>query len=269
MTRKNLKISSFNIRCFGTDGVYDGKIGTEGRITFLKDFIKKNLSDSDVLILQEIIDISILKKILPSNFKFKSYEHSFDRHMNVVICYKDCFILRDSQIIEGTAIDLKRSRPAFYGCLLDKEYEVKLAHVVGVHLKSGIYHTDNRLKQVLKIKEFLLNLSDNLPVIIGGDLNSHSKTATKKKLHDTELIENIFSTIDLKRVKNSNFTYYTQWERECLDHIWVSKDNLVEKDLWTYDIENHSPDFDTLYGVKTYYAEISDHLPISAVVKIN
>ncbi len=267
-SNKKIIVSSFNIRCFGADGVYDGKIGQEGRISFLNQFIKNQLSEVDVLILQEILDTSFLKEILPPDFSFKTYEHDFKRHMKIVICYRNTYDFTKTQIVENTAINYKTSRPAFYGLLINKISKKPVSHIIGVHLKSGIHHTDNRLKQVRAIKDFITNLDLSIPVVIGGDFNSHSKTATKRDNNDMAYFEEILSLVNLKRVKNSNFTYYTLWERECLDHILVSKDALLDDSLWTYNIEEHSPGFDSPYSIKTYYAEISDHLPIKISFKV-
>jgi len=260
-----LTVSSFNIRCFGCDGQYDGEKGIEGRLSFLKTFFEKELVNSDIIILQEIMDTNLLSQILPPDFKFKTYTHEYDRHMNVVICYNKKYEFINSSTIDFTALDSKRSRPCLYTKL---RLNNKNIHIIGVHLKSGIHHTDNRLKQIKAVKNFIKELPQGEPIVIGGDFNSHAKTATKKEKNDSEFMEELLLDQNLERVKNSNFTYYTQWERECLDHIWVSKENLSEESLWTYDIEKHSKGYDTLYSVKTYYSEISDHLPISAQIKI-
>ncbi len=64
-----LKITTFNIRCFGFDGQYYAPQKSESRIPFLKDFIQKNFFDTDVFILQEVMDLNILNQILPDGFK--------------------------------------------------------------------------------------------------------------------------------------------------------------------------------------------------------
>ena len=50
-----LIVSSFNINWFGLNGNQNGSLGTETRISFLKNFIEQNLSSSDIIIFQFII----------------------------------------------------------------------------------------------------------------------------------------------------------------------------------------------------------------------
>src|SRR6218665_3891413 len=90
-----LIVTTFNIRCFGFNGDYHGKHKVEFRIPYLKDFILKNNLDSDVFVLQEIMDPSIVNQILPDGFKFYTYTHDYERHMYIVLCCKKEFEFKE------------------------------------------------------------------------------------------------------------------------------------------------------------------------------
>ena len=126
-----LNVVTFNIRCFGFDGDYFGKNKTESRIPFLKELIEQNYADTDVFILQEIMNPLIVSQILPEGFKFYTYQHDFKRHMYIVLACKNELEFQDFTALPDTALDTTRSRPAVYGKLvLDQK---PIMDVLGVH----------------------------------------------------------------------------------------------------------------------------------------
>lgn len=252
-----LSVVTFNIRCFGFNGDYFAVGRSETRLTYLKEFILEQALDSDVIILQEIMDLSLLNQILPEGYKFYHYAHEYPRHMHLVLCCKEEFDFEDIQTIPGTSLDETTSRPALYG-RLTKEGQ-SLAQVIGVHLKSSYEHTENRIKQVKAISKFIEESAIDLPLIIGGDFNSHEKTKTKKERNDISYINEVFKPHGLVRVPNSAKTYVTIHETAHLDHIWT--DAIVDE-LLLYPLPKES------YLIKQYFNQISDHLPLKVKLKL-
>lgn len=255
---QTIRISTFNIRCFGFDGDYFAPKKSESRLSSLKEFLDKNLSSSDVIILQEIMDPLILNEILPSNFKHYTYKHHYKRHMHVVLCCKKEFDFIDLNSIPETALDEEKSRQCYYGKLIHGQKS--LAYVVGVHLKSGGEHSQKRIFQTQKICEHLQGLAPQLPIIIGGDFNTRSKEETKNEKDDRIYLDQILKKQNLEHVPNTKFTYVTRYQKEVLDHFWT---NAKVLNFHTYPWETYSPQ-----ALKDYYDQISDHIPLSAEIVI-
>lgn len=253
----NLEITTLNIRCFGFDGDYFARNKSESRLKTLKKFINQHYSKSDVFIFQEIMDVSILNLILPEGFKFYTYEHKFNRHMFVVLACKNEFNFTDIQTIANTALDDTKSRPVIYGKLSFNNQPT--AHIIGLHLKSGFDHTDKRMFQCDLIQKFILNLDPNIPLIMGGDFNSHFKIKTKKDKDDLDYFREIFKDT-LTLAEHDKSTYVLPTENAHLDHFWtkgLNVDNIEVFDLQTYCDGN---------VLKNYFNEISDHLPVKLSV---
>ncbi|MCO5114228.1 MAG: endonuclease/exonuclease/phosphatase family protein [Bdellovibrionaceae bacterium] len=255
-----LTLTSFNIRCFGFNGDYFAPAKSELRVPFLKKFVFDHFSNTDVFILQEIMDPSLLPNLLPQGFKFYTYEHTYPRHMYIALCCRQGLDFVETQIIPDTAIDSTSSRPAFYGVLT--QGKTPLAQIVGVHLKSDYNNTDNRIKQALAICEFLNQKQDPLPVVLAGDFNSHLNSKTKKNRDDLFYLNDLFEKQGLKRAELFDFTYITSFERAHLDHIWTSAQILETR---TYNYTSYAPAAEAL---KKYFDEISDHLPVSATLAL-
>lgn len=256
---KELNIVSFNIRCFGFDGDYYARHRIESRLTTLKTFIELNYSDVDVFILQEIMDLELVHKILPEGFKTYHYAHEYERHMFVVLACKEPLNFSDLQIVPNTTLDETTSRPAIYGQLnLNK---TPIAHILGVHLKSGFEHTDKRIFQCEQIGLFLEGLKLKLPVIMGGDFNSHFKTRTSKKKDDLEYLQALFEK-QLTLVEHHTKTYVLPTEIAQLDHFWIQSCKV--KSIQVYDVMFYAEG----NALKNYYREISDHLPVQLKVEI-
>lgn len=254
-----IKVSSFNIRCYGLGGEYSGRFRDEKRNANIKNFIKTELSDCDVMVFQEIIDVEVFKGLVPRNYKTFTYDHSFKRHQRVVICLKDSFDLSPFSTVEGTTLDERYSRPALYGQVVDKKSNKALLHIIGVHLKSGHLHSETRLKQSTAITKFINSLDQSIPIVLSGDFNSQPKERTGLKQNDVVVLNEVFEDAGLSLIQNSTPTYHTNWEQQVLDHIWVSKKYVESADLWVYDVTS------SYHGdLNTYYKEISDHLPIKA-----
>ena len=199
------KISSFNIRCYGLGGEYNGRFRDEKRNQNLKKIVQKYFSDCDVMIFQEIVDVESFTQLLPQGCELRTYPHDYNRHQHVVICYKSKYELLDTQgtqySIPGVAIEDQRSRPAMYGLLIDRKSQKPCLHVIGVHLKSGILHTENRMLQANAIVKCIESLKPSLPIVIAGDFNT--KPESKDMPGDISLLNNCFSKVGLQKIENT------------------------------------------------------------------
>lgn len=251
---KNLKLTTFNIRCFGFNGDYFAPSPSESRISYIKSFLEENYNDTDVFILQEVMDYSLLKDILPVGFKAYYVPHSYPRHMHVALCCRDTFEFLNVEIIPNTALDDTKSRPALYGKLVKNN--TFIAHIIGVHLKSGYEHSDNRLKQAHAIVDYLNDIKASDLKIIAGDFNSHTKDKTGKDQDDLFFLNEIFQKLDLKNVDQNNSTYVTAFEKAKLDHFWTNS-AAKEISIYDYNLFSHAE------PLKEYFDKISDHLPVT------
>lgn len=254
-----LNIVTFNIRCFGFDGDYFGKSRTESRIPFLKDFISSNFSETDVFVFQEIMNPVILTQILPKGFKTYTYQHDYNRHMFIVFACKEEYEIKDFQTIPGTTLDETRSRPAIYGQLTHESQPV--LDLVGVHLKSKHDHSENRRKQCRAISEFIENLPSQIPKVVTGDFNSHSKEKTFKSKDDLTYFEDIFSN-QMSLSHHHKPTYLSAKDTMILDHFFTQGARVLN--ISVYEL----PIYSTHGSFKKYFKEISDHLPVSIDIQV-
>lgn len=256
---KSLTLSTFNIRCFGFNGNYFAKFKSDSRISNLKHFIKKHLSDVDVLILQEIMDTRIVNQILGDDFSFSTYPHDYKRHMHVGFAYKKKFSFSALSPVPNTALDNTKSRPVYYGKL---HYAGNpIAHIIGVHLKSGSEHSNNRMKQIELLCRFIKELDPSLPVLSAGDFNSRIKEKTGREHDDIHYMEKSLAEISLQRVPIKDITYINLKEERLLDHIWT---NAPVKNFWSYNPKTYAEEKSYL----KYFKEISDHLPIKVKISL-
>lgn len=248
-----LKISTFNIRCYGLGGEYSGRFRDEKRNSYLKSFIRINLSNVDFMVFQEIVDLEGFKTILPEGYVCTSYEHSYKRHQKVVICYKDSYSV-ELQIIPNVVLDERFSRPAVYALIKDSETDSVLLNLIGVHLKSGHLHTETRLQQSNAICEFIKSVNNPAPFVLCGDFNSQPKSLTELEHDDITFMQEVYNEVGLVLVPNTIPTYHTHWEKQILDHFFVSRN--VHPDLNAYNVEIFDGD------INKYYKNISDHIPL-------
>jgi len=266
-----LTISTFNIRNFGTGGDYNGRIGSETRLETLEQLINQELLDCDVMVFQEIFDLKNFKKLIPKSYKTQTYQAEVKRHQHVVVCYKDTYIFEDALksdfILNGSALNYPSSRPAVYGRLCDLNKK-PLAHIVGVHLKSGSEHYRNRALQAEVITNYVKMMKPKLPVVVTGDFNTQSRFSTFKEQDDVADLSEIFSEAGLVKLKNPLKTFRTSWESHDLDHFWVCEKSIVSDETSVYEPENYLKLGDAKKSLNAYYSEISDHVPVKTTIKL-
>tara|TARA_B100000749_G_scaffold84052_1_gene63913 strand:+ start:58238 stop:59050 length:813 start_codon:yes stop_codon:yes gene_type:complete len=266
------QISSFNIRCYGFGGEYDGRAGDEHRDEALRDVIERFLISSDVIVFQEICQVDRLHKILPKDFEYVTYAHDYPRHQFVVVAYKNKYLMvdpyRNHHAIDGVVVNPKTSRPGFYGLLQDRETKVNVAHIVGAHLKSGRHHTMTRLDQWEVIGKFCEGLSDEIPVFIAGDLNTQAMVFTGREKPDIVMFDELSKKFNFTRLENHQSTYKTQWETHQLDHIYYRGQVKALNELWVINVDEVFDSTMDQAALKLYYEWISDHLPIKGEFEI-
>jgi hypothetical protein len=256
---KKLKVTTFNIRCFGFGGDYFQREKSELRGPYLKHFLDLNYSDTDVFIFQEIMNPLYLPQILPKGFKTYTYTHDYKRHMFIVIACRDDFDVQDLKTIPNTALDKETSRPALYGCLTFKGSQ--LLDIIGVHLKSQPENTDLRIEQAKAILKFVKKLSSTRPRLIAGDFNSHIIEKTFNNKDDLTYLKEIFDGF-FEYIPHNQRTYLSSAADMNLDHFFVKNLNVLGINV--YDLPNYTPE----QSFKRFYDEISDHLPVTIEVEL-
>ena len=255
-----LKITTFNIRCFGFGGEYYQKEMSELRGPYLKHFLEKNYSDTDVFVFQEIMNPLYLPVILPKGFKTYTYEHDYKRHMFIVIACRKELEIKDLQTIPDTALDDETSRPALYGLLTHEGQP--LLDIIGVHLKSKSDHTDSRIQQAKAILKFIETLPESHAKLMTGDFNSHVIESTLKDKDDLTYLQEVFEG-QLKLIAHNSNTYLSSRDIMSLDHFFISGAKALSVEV--YNLPDYSPD----QSFKNFYNEISDHLPVTIHLKLS
>jgi exonuclease III len=271
-----LIVSSFNINWFGLNGNQNGSLGTETRISFLKNFIEQNLSSSDIIIFQEIVDKNLFMNNLMKEFRCISYEDTLNiNHQFIVACilnknYDFVKISGESDYIAESVAVSSDLRPALVFGVRDKVSSNVLFNIMGVHLKNGLTYGPTRLDQVNEVLNFINASLDENSFLIMGDFNTENPTPPI----DEDLIDDLFMNNSLKSfsplVPKSLYTYRNSnyFERYDLAYIESSDESKVSgvsvfsmctnPQTATYDF------FDRIY----YNSHISDHCPITVSVDL-
>ncbi|MEW6055514.1 MAG: endonuclease/exonuclease/phosphatase family protein [Bdellovibrionota bacterium] len=260
---RELVIASFNLKWYGIGGYKEGKIGKEPRDSDMRQFIKKKLSHSDVLVFQEVVDVERLKnRLIGASHKCRSYSHENKKHQHVVVCYRrDWSFSReqndDDYVMEEVAMGFLR--PAVWGVLRDEEQR-PIAHLVAVHLKASPERFETRLKQVEIIASHLKRISDGLPQIIVGDFN----TFTNAGRDEEEIFSSIFDELGLERVQHAyRYTFNNQRFYNRFDQMWVSKGYRWKGGASVLGPCNRAKDREEdALRLAQYNKRISDHCPL-------
>lgn len=253
-----LHLATFNIRCFGFNGDYSRKKPFESRINTLKEFISKYLTPVDLFVFQEIMDPSLLQKILPEDLKISTYQHTYNRHMFVVFAYRENLSIHQMEVIPNTAVDSTKSRPALYAQIAFNEKPI--LELVGVHLKSKHGHTQTRKEQAISISTYIKNRGLKTPKVIAGDFNSHTRDKTFQDKDDIDYFKEILGN-EFKCPKHTNATFLSKEDHIQLDHFFVQGAKVLDHHVFNH--ENYGQ----VEPFKKYFHEISDHLPVSLKIE--
>ncbi|EQC47985.1 endonuclease/exonuclease/phosphatase family protein [Bacteriovorax sp. Seq25_V] len=271
----SLKITSFNLKWFGSGGELSGKNSDEYRAPWLSEFIAKYLSTTEVILFQEVVDTQKLINLMASlNFDCHTYLGSGSRHQHLVLCHTDKYSFSpeegdDNNIFEDIAtINGSKLRPAISGVIKEKKSKKFLAHVLGVHLKAGKREGQMREIQTQLLTERIKSYKDKLPVILLGDFNSYPKEFSGAPVGDLERMDELYQEVGLKRVKhNFKNTFKSFNYGHLFDHFWISNQlNIKSVDVFEACNNNNSK----LYRYRNlsfYNRFISDHCPITVEVQ--
>lgn len=273
---ETLNFSSFNIRWYGLGGDPNGTLKDEKRDSTLSEFMNNitEISKSDVIAFQEIVNPDGLKALLPQH-TCTSYDHESPKHQHVMICVKKPYKLikerSDSNFIfEDISSPIKNGklRPAVHGVLIDKNKR-PIAHLIAVHLKAEPPETATRLIQANLLKKHVDEFKDQLPVIMLGDFNTHLQKDTGLKKDDYVAMDEIFSAgkNTLKHIPNTQLTFRDPKHYFQLDHVWTSA-GIKTSDLIVYPICQKEASGEGFMNPDFYFKEISDHCPISFSAEI-
>lgn len=265
---KKYKVTTFNIEWYGLGGSPERNAG-EHRDKNLKNLFKSRLSDTDVLVVEEVVDLERLEtNVLPEGWLCKTYYNRNPTHQHVGICIRPGLQLMsepsdDNDIIDDVASDQERSRPALHLIVANNSNQ-PLFRVIGVHLKASPDYSKTRIEQAKLIANYIKDLRSNLPVVITGDFNTFNKSDTRQKANDDELISNIWRPIGLSQFVGNYYTYKTPKYSSHFDRFWVSGNVKVESAPTTQpECQYNQKKPDELAKIKAYNRDISDHCPVT------
>jgi hypothetical protein len=263
------KVTTFNIEWYGLGGSPDNGSEDEYRDANLKKYMAERLSDTDVLVVEEIIDLERLEKnVLAGGWKCKTYHSPNMKHQHVGMCLRPGLQFMsepsdDNDIIDQVASDLERSRPALH-LIVANERNKPLFRLIGVHLKAAPDFSNVRLEQAKQIADYIQSLKSNLPIVITGDFNTYSKADTRQNMDDDEMISRIWSPLGLSQTVGNYFTYKTPKYSSHFDRFWVSSNvRVVSLPISQPECQYRQNNPSELNKIKEYNRDISDHCPVT------
>jgi len=274
--KTRLNVVTFNIRWYGLGGDFSGT-GSEYRDPSIREFITTYLSNADLILFEEIVDVRrFYNNVIRDFMNCITYDHPSSKHQHVVLCYKKDFkFIKEpddkNYALESVAFNSDRYRPALHGILVHQSGRA-LAHVIGLHLKAYPEKTDVRLQQTAILAKRLNELGNRLPVIVLGDMNSHSPSENGQYKNDYELMQDVFDRnhAGVMRVPNNYPTFRNDQQQHILDHVWVSYGVSVPQKPWvfkacwdqrrTVQTRASSRNYENLAYYNRY---VSDHCPLA------
>lgn len=261
-------VTTFNIKFYAH---YED----EKRDPYLQDFIKNSIPSSDLIVFEEIVNVSKIKNIIPANWECLSYEAPYEGHQHVAICHSDRFkFMReptdDNDIIDEVSGAKGTLRPAVTAIVTDNSGK-QLFRIVGVHLKASPEYSKTRIEQATIIADYLKKLNSNLPIVIAGDFNTYSSPLNQETQNDKDLILKAFNAdhLNFKLLPNDLFTFRSSYGQGQFDHIFITNSLETTKPLKIFEMCNAaSTTGDGLLNLAYYNTNISDHCPVSAEISL-
>lgn len=264
-----VSIVTFNMKWFGVGGGIAGQFGDEFRDPWIIEFSATpaggGFLDADVLVLQEVVEVGRLKRLLPSHH-CQSYATTAPRHQHVVICVKSGYRLDldgedDNFALESVTEGSNGLRPAVHGVISDPS-GTKRFHIIGVHLKAGPEESEQRLRQVKLIKEFMdQKLTDGLPVVITGDFNSFEEKGDHAAMSAA-------MSPRVKLVPSERKTYRSFQRARQFDLFFVSPELLINESPVVPEICQPTQSGRLRFDSFDFYQQmVSDHCPVKLVVR--
>jgi endonuclease/exonuclease/phosphatase family metal-dependent hydrolase len=258
-----LRVSTFNVQWYGLGSHKEGRAQDEHRDKALRKFVSQELSASDVIAFEEIVDVARLKReILGEAYKCVSYSNDDPKHQHVVLCYRSALTLSPEEGEESYTLDsvaLGRHRPAVLGLLKDGSGQ-PLAHLMAVHLKALPDFSARRAQQARLMARRLARFQDGVPVVVLGDFNTHQT----EESDDEQMLSEIFGAgkLGLRWVEHRfKRTYRSSRYAGRFDHVWASPELKSSGVRVSGPCNSRDKEL-----IERYNQQISDHCPFSVTL---
>jgi len=267
---KEFNIATFNVKWFGLGGEISGTQRDEFRGPWIKEYISKNLSQSQAILFQEIVDVDKLKHLMAElNMSCHSYDNSRRNHQHVALCLDNDFSLEKESFEENYAfeeLDVTGGslRPGLRGLIVERRTRKKLFHIMGVHLKANSQSSTTRIKQVKIIAQELNKRKSRIPYVVLGDFNTYNSTMNGRSKDDKNVFDEILSQVKLKYVAHKNeYTYRSKSTKLLLDHAWVSQSVEISSVKVGKSCNHYSRSATRFDSSNFFNRFVSDHCPLS------
>lgn len=278
-----LQITTFNIRWFGVR--YDDPRGPnpkpidpkaiKARAEIVRDFLEKAVDPHDVITFEEVVDVNLLKSVLPTGWTCMSYSTPNKSHQHVAICASPKYQLLkvpydNNSTIEAVATDPQWSRPAVRVDLADLKGN-RLLRMVGVHFKAMPGFSRERIRQMGAIATDL-SQGPKVPTIILGDMNTFETDETRLKQDDIELLGTALAQKDPTFTYLSHsvpYTFRSPQHRSQFDQMFVNNGVRVIKAPKVFAVCSATRNAASGYmNFDYYYKNVSDHCPVQVRVAV-
>ncbi len=267
-TAAPLQVVTFNMKWFGLGGGIAGNFGDEFRDSWIFEFSATPMGggflQADVLVLEEVVEPSRLKRLVP-NHVCHSYITTSFRHQHVVVCVRQGLTFEpdggdDNYALESVSMggDL---RPAVHGTVVETATGTKRFHLIGVHLKADRDESAKRLEQMKLIKAFMdNNINDGLPIVMTGDFNLFDENG------DLAQMEALLAGT-VKAVPSTRTTYRGFSRARQFDLFFVSPSMLPMGSPYVPDICQADHQGRVRFDNLEFYRQmVSDHCPVKITV---
>lgn len=270
---KKIQVKSWKEECLYLD--WDNETKDIKLASLVKNIISYDTNGPDILALQEVENINILKQLfdLLEPYGYIDYEllESKD-YRGIDTAFISKFEILDSKLhyisFSGEFED-KDTRP-----ILDITTKInnKNIKIYNVHFPAGYHHVSMRIDSLNSLKE-LLNTHKN-PTIALGDFNVNTKEDNKHKIYQSQ--ENEWIVGHLLGCNSCKGSYYYNYGKSWsfLDTIFLAKNrsmSFIPNSVEIHKTKENSY-LDTGKPIRFNPVNrkgVSDHLPVVARFKIN
>jgi endonuclease/exonuclease/phosphatase family metal-dependent hydrolase len=267
-------VATMNIRFYGQGAEISGSLKDEFRDKWIIEFIRKELTNNDAIMFQEIVDIKRFSKLADKlNMSCFAYDGSTNkgsyRHQHVVFCLNNKYDFKRLPQLDGYAYwpvaDAYRIRlrPAVVGIVIDKKSKKELFTIAGLHLKARDTHSQTRMNQVNELITLIKKNKNLPPFVVLGDFNTHSAQETGRRSSDLTYLKYAFAKVDMEWARHYQENTFRLPEVSFqFDHIFT------QSGIRAYSTKvkgpcNNKERGDRFQDFQFYNRFISDHCPVS------
>jgi len=204
-----LTVSSFNLQFYGLGGNMRGRPGNEYRDPHIRDFMEKNLFQSDVILFQEIVLVDQLKqKLIPPEYACETYgKRRGEFHQYLVACVKKPwqFTIEAIEDMDLTGY----GRPGLAVNLKSKDGQAIL-RLIDVHLKAGTDDSNGQARnsQLAALTAWLGRQDAKIQTVVAGDFNERDPGGLDNQLTAAGLVEAVLGDPTyISEPTRKNFNY--------------------------------------------------------------